>query len=221
MSRQRGVRYEIFCCSTITSVCSLVTLQLESLAMSGIPSDASVSGLSSESNHSRLHSRSHSRCHSRNLSITSSPSVGNLNQPSVFTSSDNTLTTFTFPGMTNLPPSIISKRNSHHRRHSSVSTRTESAELMGVSLPELPSSNSDNHMNLGDKDSIRRRALLALEGKLDTSFSKVEIPEIGSPDLEKSSFDFCMCLPSPEYSRMIHPFVNSSDLSTFRIRRTF
>jgi len=63
---------------------------------------------------------------------------------------------------------------------------------MGVSLPELPSSNSDNNVNLGDKDSIRRRALLALEGKPDTSFSKVEIPDIGTPDLEKPSFDFCM-----------------------------
>lgn len=206
--------------STITRVCSLVTLQLESFGMSGIPLDASTSGVSSNANHSRSHSRSHSRCHSRNLSITSSFSAGNLNQPSVSTS-DNTLTTFTFPGTTNFPPSITSKRNSHHRRHSSVSTRTESAELMGVSLPKLPSSNSDNNVNLGDRDSIRRRALLALEGKPDTSFSKVEIPEIGTPDLEKPSFDFCMCLPLPEYSRMIQPFVNSSDLNTFRIRRMF
>ena len=206
--------------STITRVCSLVTLQLESFGMNGIPLDTSTSGVSSNANHSRSHSRSHSHCHSRNLSITSSFSANNLNQPSVSTS-DNTLTTFTFPGTTNFPPSITNKRNSHHRRHSSVSTRTESAEIMGVSLPELPSSNSDNNVNLGDRDSIRRRALLALEGKPDTSFSKVEIPEIGTPDLEKPLFDFCMCLPSPEYSRMIHPFVNSSDLNTFRIRRIF
>lgn len=173
--------------SPITRVCSLVTLQLEFFETSEIPSDTSISGVLSNANHSRSHSRSHSRCHS----ITSSLSAGNLNQPSVSTS-DNTLTTFTFPGTTNFLPSVTSKRNSHHRRHSSVSTRTESAELMGVSLPELPSSNSDNNVNLGDKDSIRRRALLALEGKPDTSFSKVEIPDIGTPDLEKPSFDFCM-----------------------------
>jgi len=167
--------------------------------MGGIPPDASVSGPASNMGHSR----SHSRCHSRNLSITSSLSAGSLNQQSALTSG-NILTTFAFPVVTNPPPSAASKRNSHHRRHSSVSTRTESAELMGVSLPELPSSNSDNNMNLGDRDSIRRRALLALEGKPDISFSKVEIPEIGTPDPERSSFDFCMCLPSLKYSRMIH-----------------
>lgn len=183
--------------------------------MGSIPPDASVSGLASNMGHSR----SHSRCHSRNLSITSSLSAGSLNQQSALTSG-NILTTFAFPVVTNPPPSAASKRNSHHRRHSSVSTRTESAELMGVSLPELPSSNSDNNMNLGDRDSIRRRALLALEGKPDISFSKVEIPEIGTPDLERSSFDFCMCLPSLKYSRMIHylHFVNSSGLNTFGIR---
>ncbi|KXN86317.1 hypothetical protein AN958_10179 [Leucoagaricus sp. SymC.cos] len=61
---------------------------------------------------------------------------------------------------------------------------------MGVSLPELPPSNSDNNINFGDKDSIRRRALWALEGKPDVSFAKVEIPDIATPDLEKPPFDF-------------------------------
>lgn len=61
---------------------------------------------------------------------------------------------------------------------------------MGVSLPELPPSNSDSNINFGDKDSIRRRALWALEGKPDVSFAKVEIPDITTPDLEKASFDF-------------------------------
>jgi hypothetical protein len=64
---------------------------------------------------------------------------------------------------------------------------------MGVSLPELPPSTSDNNINLGDKDSIRRRALWALEGKPDVSFATVEIPEISTPDLEKPSFDFRTC----------------------------
>lgn len=60
---------------------------------------------------------------------------------------------------------------------------------MGVSLPELPTANSDDNINLGDRDSIRRRALLALEGKSDLAFSKVEIPDITSPDTTKP-FDF-------------------------------
>lgn len=85
------------------------------------------------------------------------------------------------------PPST--KRNSHHKRRSSVSTRNESAEMMGVSVPELPQSKSEDNINLGDKDSIRRRALWALEGKPDASYSKVEIPELMSPDGD--GFDFC------------------------------
>lgn len=68
--------------------------------------------------------------------------------------------------------------NSHHRRLSSVSTRRESAELMGVTVPDLPPSSSDDNVNFGDKDSIRRRALWALEGKGEVAFSKVELPEL-------------------------------------------
>ncbi|KAL0949812.1 hypothetical protein HGRIS_009847 [Hohenbuehelia grisea] len=91
-----------------------------------------------------------------------------------------------------LASSTNSKRNSHHRRRSSVSTRHESAEIMGVTLPDLPPSSSDDNINLGEKDSIRRRALLALEGKPDMAFSKVQIPEFSAPDLEKKLFDFSM-----------------------------
>lgn len=84
------------------------------------------------------------------------------------------------------PQSLSStKRNSHHRRRSSVSTRHESAELMGISLPDLPPSTSDDNVNFGEKDSIRRRALLALEGKPDVAFNKVEIPDFSSSDTEK------------------------------------
>ena len=72
-----------------------------------------------------------------------------------------------------------------------MSTRRESAELMGVSLPDMPSVSMEDNVNLGEKDSIRRRALWALEGKPDVSFSKVEIPELGTPDVEKMMFDFC------------------------------
>jgi hypothetical protein len=61
---------------------------------------------------------------------------------------------------------------------------------MGVSVPNLPVSKPEDNINLGDKDSIRRRALWALEGKPDVSFSKVEIPELVSPQAENSGFNF-------------------------------
>jgi len=60
---------------------------------------------------------------------------------------------------------------------------------MGVPVPDLPPSTSDDNINLGEKDSIRRRALWALEGKPDVSFSKVEIPELSTPVMEKIMFD--------------------------------
>jgi len=93
------------------------------------------------------------------------------------------------------PPSAPSSRpNSHHRRRSSVSTRRESAEMMGVSaaaLADLPSSED------GDTNSIRNRALRALEGKRDdrpppvnylSGYSKVEIPELPTSNVETSDF---------------------------------
>jgi len=69
--------------------------------------------------------------------------------------------------------------------------------MMGVALPDLPQSTSDDNINLGEKDSIRRRALWALEGKPDVSFNKVEIPDISTPDIEKTMFDFCTYPPHP------------------------
>jgi hypothetical protein len=58
--------------------------------------------------------------------------------------------------------------------------------MMGISVTDLPLSLSDDNINLGDKDSVRRRALWALEGKSDNdSFSKVEIPDISTPELNK------------------------------------
>lgn len=62
---------------------------------------------------------------------------------------------------------------------------------MGVSLPDLPPSSSEDNVNFGDKDSIRRRALWALEGKSDVPFSKVEIPELSSPVMDKLTSDLC------------------------------
>lgn len=119
---------------------------------------------------------SHGRSRSRNKSISSFP----------LSSSSPSLS----PSAPESPPlianaSLPKRPTSHHRRRSSVSTRHESAELMGVSLPDLPPAHSDDNVNLGDRDSIRRRALWALEGRPDIAFSKVEIPDFHSPDTTK------------------------------------
>ena len=67
---------------------------------------------------------------------------------------------------------------------------------MGVSLPSIPLSSSEDNINLGDKDSIRRRALWALEGKDSAGSYSVEIPELDAPEVPKrSSFDFRMYTP--------------------------
>ena len=129
----------------------------------------------------------HARSRSRNLSISSSFSLPAL-------SADVSPVAQTFSGQPGAPATLSpsSKRNSHHRRRSSVSTRHESADLMGVSVANLPLSVSDDNINLGDKDSVRRRALWALEGKPDlNTFSKVEIPDIGAPELSTKKFEFC------------------------------
>jgi hypothetical protein len=123
----------------------------------------------------------HGRSHSRNSSVTSAPL-------SISTSTNLVKPTNDMPLQPN--PPAKKRPNSHHRRHSSVSTRHESAEMMGVSLPDLPVSASEDNINLGEKDSIRRRALWALEGKPDLAFSKVEIPELPTPDLSEKTFDF-------------------------------
>lgn len=64
---------------------------------------------------------------------------------------------------------------------------------MGVSLPSIPISSSEDNINLGDKDSIRRRALWALEGKDAKGTFSVEIPELDVPEAPKRSIDFREC----------------------------
>jgi hypothetical protein len=83
-------------------------------------------------------------------------------------------------------PATATKRGSHHRRCSSLSTRCDSAQVMGVSLPALSTSSSEDNISLGDKNSIRRLALWALEGKPSPDgFSPVEIPELNTPEIER------------------------------------
>lgn len=85
----------------------------------------------------------------------------------------------------NAIPSPPLSRSSSHRRHSSVSTRRESAELMGIALQDDDQRDSERAEN-------QLRTLLALEGKsaspLNTAFSftKVELPDFGS-ETEKNA----------------------------------
>lgn len=140
-------------------------------------------GGSSPPSQSRRHC--HSRSHSRNLSTSISlPLSLSFSPPShdiISLSSSSSISSLSQLGSA---PSTATKRSSHHRRCSSVSTRRESAEVMGVALPTP--SNSDDNMTLGDKDSIRRCALWALEGKsCPDGFSPVEIPELNTPEIAR------------------------------------
>jgi hypothetical protein len=66
--------------------------------------------------------------------------------------------------------------------------------MMGVALPDLPPVNLEHNINLGDKDSVRRRALWALEGKSGAdNFSTVEIPELSAPEIERRMFELREC----------------------------
>jgi hypothetical protein len=148
--------------------------QFESFKLGGAPP-----ALLSQSSRRHSHSRSHSRNVSVSISVSPSLSFSSSFHDISLSSSSNSISSLSQPGPT-------AKRNSHHRRRSSVSTRRESAEVMGVALPTLSTSNSEDNMNLGDKDSIRRRALWALEGKPSPDgFSPVEIPELSTPEIER------------------------------------
>lgn len=91
-----------------------------------------------------------------------------------------------------------SRPSSHHRRRSSVSTRRDSVDMMGFDPATLKAENDKD-----DVAKVRERALLALEGKTPRpgksrtvpeivahiGFSKVEIPDWKTPDVERS-FDW-------------------------------
>ncbi|KAI9433308.1 hypothetical protein H4582DRAFT_2112897 [Lactarius indigo] len=127
---------------------------------------------------SRRHS--HSRSHSRNVSVSVSPALSFSSSFHDISLSSSHSSSNSISSLSQPPPAPTTKRNSHHRRRSSVSTRRESAEVMGVALPTLLASNSEDNMNLGDKDSIRRRALWALEGKPSPDEIERRISELPS-----------------------------------------
>ncbi|KAF7355017.1 hypothetical protein MSAN_01417200 [Mycena sanguinolenta] len=135
----------------------------------------------------------HRRSHSRNASISSTASLP----------TPKCTTTYDVPPTQSLPPPP--KRNSHHRRVSSVSTRRESAEMMGVSVAETKVSPAEDPV---ERDSIRRHALWALEGKRDdASYTKVEIPELPTP------FEF----PSkPSFPPGSGAFMNTAKRDSFK-----
>jgi hypothetical protein len=158
----------------------LISLQFESFKLG----DANSSNNASINHH-------HARSRSRNLSVSSISSVfTSTNSVQPMTDMSPVSPTFPYSAPPSTPPAT--KRGSHHRRRSSVSTRHESADMMGVAVADLPLSLSDDNINLGDKDSVRRRALWALEGKSDNNDSfKVEIPDISTPEINKK-FDLRM-----------------------------
>ncbi|EPQ59503.1 hypothetical protein GLOTRDRAFT_136359 [Gloeophyllum trabeum ATCC 11539] len=132
----------------------------------------------------------HGRPRSRNTSISSLSAISvSTSSTSVKFMNDMSPTSVTHPVGPSKRPT--SRPTSHHRRQSSVSTRRESAEVMGKALSDLPPSIAEDNINLGDKDSVRRQALWALEGKSSVGdYSKVEIPELGTPEIERRIFEF-------------------------------
>ncbi|EJD01284.1 uncharacterized protein FOMMEDRAFT_21703 [Fomitiporia mediterranea MF3/22] len=141
------------------------------------------------------------RPHSRHGSVSSVSFSTSTSANSLLTTSAQS----SIPSSDSRPSSLVGRPrpSSHHRRRSSVSTRVESAEMMGVNLPDLPSSSSDDNINFGDKDSVRRRALQALEGRNDLgSYNNiVEIPDFTSQGLLQKPSDRELKLPmsSPSF----------------------
>ena len=101
---------------------------------------------------------------------------------------------------------------SHHRRQSSVSSRRESHEMMGIN--SLPFDQDDNPTT-GDQ---RQRALWALEGRnpslssspaqspVNFSFGTVAIPDWKTPDVERDDYA-CEFLPPDTLALTLTPVV--------------
>ncbi|KAJ1309057.1 hypothetical protein OPQ81_004736 [Rhizoctonia solani] len=89
--------------------------------------------------------------------------------------------------------------SSHHRRRSSVSTRRDSVDMLGFDPAALNALKTLGENDKDDVSKVRERALLALEGKTpmakartvpeiipNMGFSKVEIPDWKTPDVERT-----------------------------------
>ena len=157
-----------------TLICLILLFQMESFQFRPMSNPGVSQPKAPKANHARSRSKT-----------SSISSLSQLNHSSSFSSSQSITEMTSSTPMSSRPSSLVGNRSrplSHHRRRSSVSTRVESAEVMGISLPDLLQSSSDDNVNLGDKDSIRRRALLALEGRSEfgSDSAVVEIPEFDS-----------------------------------------
>jgi len=114
--------------------------------------------------------KAHARSHSRNNSIS--------NLPLKLSSMNNVITSDELQDVPS-SPTPRSRPNSHHRRRSSVSTRRESAEMMGFAPPPETGPDSSD-----EPAELRRLALRTLEGNSRSDnpfiggFTKVEIPEL-------------------------------------------
>ena len=85
---------------------------------------------------------------------------------------------------------------------------------MGVSLPALATSISEDNISLGDRDSVRRRALWALEGKPSPDgFSPVEIPELNTPEIERRISELRTYIHFPLF--LIHSSFNTASKPSF------
>jgi len=97
---------------------------------------------------------------------------------------------------------------------------------MGINVLDLPPSTSEDNINFGDKDSIRRRALQALEGKDDfnsgfrfggqrsaTSATVVEIPSLSDETTTNKASQRPFDLGAAKYSSSSSPFGSSSSLA--------
>ncbi|KAG9104721.1 hypothetical protein FRC06_011615 [Ceratobasidium sp. 370] len=147
----------------------------------------------------------------KNQSESSPPNLGDLNRSFSF-GGPKTRPASAAPVVLSMPTSPVrvhhqqnpsrSRPSSHHRRRSSVSTRRDSVDMMGFDPASLKSVGENDK---DDVTKVRERALLALEGKAPRpgkartvpeilphlGFSKVEIPEWKTPDVERS-FDWAM-----------------------------
>ncbi|KZO96319.1 hypothetical protein CALVIDRAFT_537490 [Calocera viscosa TUFC12733] len=103
--------------------------------------------------------------------------------------------------------STSSRSQSHHRRNSSLSTRRESREIMGVAL-SLPSSPQTNN----EQPNGREDALQALEGRRPLSFVKgfeqVVVPDWKTPTVE-TSFEW----PAPPKAALASAAFGSASLA--------
>ncbi|KEP55360.1 hypothetical protein V565_005910 [Rhizoctonia solani 123E] len=140
------------------------------------------------------------------LSPTKPANLGDLNRSFSFGGPKPVASPMASPRPTSPPCSQQTtprpRPSSHHRRRSSVSTRRDSVDMMGFDPAALNTLKTLGENDKDDVSKVRERALLALEGKAPVAkarpvselvpnmgFTKVEIPDWKTPDVERT-FDW-------------------------------